>query len=150
MSSILSRLLATSPSNWAPLPLRLGVGAVMIGHGAQKLFGWWGGHGLDATGQFFASSLGLTPGVAWAALVGGTEFFGGLALLLGLGTRFAALGLTVAMAVAAFVVHGGAFFLSNNGMEFALTLMLASLALLIGGGGAASLDARITARNRHT
>lgn len=150
MISFLSRLLTTSSTNWAPLPLRLGVGAVMIGHGAQKLFGWWGGYGLEGTGQFLTSSLGLSPGVAWAALVGGTEFFGGIALLVGLGTRFAALGLTIAMAVAAFTVHRNAFFVANNGMEFALTQMLASLALLIGGGGALSIDARLSAPDRHT
>ncbi len=144
MSSVLSRLLSTNTRNWAPLPLRLAVGAVMIGHGAQKLFGAWGGHGLEATGQFLASSLGLQPGLAWAALVAGTEFFGGLALVLGLGTRIAAAGIAIAMAVAAFVVHGGAFFLSNNGMEFSLTLLLAALSLLISGGGAVSADARLS------
>jgi putative oxidoreductase len=114
----------------------------MIGHGAQKLFGWWGGGGFEGTAAFLSGSLGLEPGLFWAAVVGGTEFFGGLALVLGLGTRLAALGIAIAMGVATTVVHGEAFFLKNNGFEFSLTLLLASVALLITGGGALSVDSR--------
>lgn len=69
-NSILQRLLANSP-NWATLPLRLVLNVVMAAHGAQKLFGWFGGHGLEGTGGFMESNLGLSLGVFWAALAGG-------------------------------------------------------------------------------
>lgn len=146
MNTALPRLIRTDTRNFSMLPLRLAVGAVMIGHGGQKLFGWWGGGGFDATAGFLSGTLGLEPGAFWAALVGGTEFFGGLALLLGLGTRLAALGIAIAMAVATTTVHGGAFFLKDNGFEFSSTLMLAATSLVIAGGGALSIDGRLSAR----
>jgi len=118
----------------------------MIGHGAQKLFGWFGGHGLEATGNFFAENLGLQPGLLMAVLAGGTEFFGGILLVLGLLTRVSGLALVGTMAVAIVTVHPDAFFLSNNGMEYVLTLLLASLTLVIGGGGALSVDRQLASK----
>lgn len=138
--SFKNRLVATSHS-YATIPLRLGVGAIMVGHGAQKLFGWFDGYGLTKAGEAFAS-MGMEPGVLMAALAGGTEFFGGILLILGLFTRVAALALAGTMAVAIAVAHSTAFFLPT-GMEFALILLLASLSLLISGGGAWSLDRRV-------
>ncbi|MCC5833496.1 MAG: DoxX family protein [Opitutales bacterium] len=143
--SIKNTILSTSNSA-AFLPIRIAVGAVMIGHGAQKLFGWWGGHGLQGTAGFFAENLGLEPGMLMAILAGGTEFFGGILLILGLLTRPAALLIAATMAVAIIKVHPDAFFLSNNGMEFALTLLLASVALVIGGAGALSVDRKLANR----
>ncbi|ADE55782.1 DoxX family protein [Coraliomargarita akajimensis] len=140
-----TKLVQTSNS-YAFLPIRLGVGAVMIGHGAQKLFGWFGGHGLEATGNFFAENLGLQPGLLMAVLAGGTEFFGGILLVLGLLTRVSGLALVGTMAVAIVTVHPDAFFLSNNGMEYVLTLLLASLTLVIGGGGALSVDRQLASK----
>jgi len=61
--------------------IRFFTGLVLMPHGAQKLFGWFGGNGLEATAGFFAQNLGLTPGIFWAGLVGATEFFGGVAKL---------------------------------------------------------------------
>ena len=72
----------------------------MAAHGAQKLFGWFGGYGLEGTGQFFAENLGLKPGLLMAALAGGAEFFGGLLLLIGWLTRVAGLSLVGTMAIA--------------------------------------------------
>lgn len=138
--SFKNRLVATSNS-FAPLPLRLGVGAVMIGHGAQKLFGWFGGAGLTKAGEAFAS-MGLEPGNVMAGLAGGTEFLGGILLVLGLFTRVAGLALAVTMGVAIAVAHASSFFLPT-GMEYALILLLASLSLVISGGGALSLDRRV-------
>ena len=69
--------------------VRATIGLFLVPHGAQKLFGWFGGYGLEATGQFFASKLGLPASLALAA--GVIEVFGGLALAFGLGTRLAAL-----------------------------------------------------------
>lgn len=143
--SIKSTILNTSNS-LAFLPVRLAVGAVMIGHGAQKLFGWWGGHGLQGTASFFGEHLGLEPGIFMAILAGSAEFFGGILLILGLLTRPAAALIAFTMAVGIIKVHSDAFFLANNGMEFALTLLLASLTLVIGGAGALSVDRKLAAK----
>lgn len=141
----LKKLLMQTSDSWAFLPLRIGIGLVMMGHGAQKLFGWFGGYGLTGTGQFFAESLGLKPGVLMALLAGGTEFFGGLLLIIGLATRGAGLAIAGTMLVAIITVHPSAFFASNNGMEFPLTLLLGSLTLAIGGAGKLSLDSKLSA-----
>jgi putative oxidoreductase len=139
--SIKTRLVRTNASLWSPLALRLVVGAVMAGHGSQKLFGWFHGYGFEATANAFAG-MGLKPGVVMAGLAGGGEFFGGLLLVLGLFTRLAALNTAVIMAVAIFTAHASAFFLPS-GMEYALTLLAASLVLLETGGGALSVDSKI-------
>jgi putative oxidoreductase len=139
--SLKSRIVRTNASLWSPLVLRLVVGLVMAGHGGQKLFGWFGGYGFDATANAFAG-MGLKPGVAMAALAGGGEFIGGVLLILGLFTRLAALNVAVIMAVAIFTVHAKAFFLPA-GMEYALTLLAAALVLVETGGGALSADSKI-------
>ena len=140
--NIKEQLLNTS-NTLAFLPIRLGVGIVMAAHGAQKLFGWFGGYGLQGTGQFFAENLGLKPGVLMAAMAGGTEFIGGILLILGLSTRIAGISLVGTMVIAIITAHPSAFFASNNGMEYPLTLLLASLTLAIGGGGAFSIDRKL-------
>lgn len=140
MSNRLIARLVSTDAGWAPLALRIPVGIVFAAHGAQKLFGWFGGYGLDGTGQFMGS-LGLNPGYLMALLAGSAEFFGGLALLFGLLVRPAAAALAFAMLVAIFSVHvDKGLFMSNNGYEFALALLAASVALLIGGAGRLSLD----------
>jgi putative oxidoreductase len=139
--SILARILRTD-SSAAPVALRLALGAVFFAHGAQKLFGWWGGHGFANTAKFFESQLGLSPGHLHAALAGGGEIFGGIFLLLGLFTRFAAAQAAVIMGVAIWTVHRSAFF-APAGMEYPLTLLLIAVALVFTGGGALSLDARL-------
>lgn len=138
--SLISRVMSTR-ADWAPLALRLPVGIIFAAHGAQKLFGWFGGYGLTGTAQWM-ESIGLAPGVLMVLLAGGAEFFGGLALIVGLLVRPAALALSVAMLVAIFTVHiSHGLFMSNNGYEFALALLAASVSLLISGGGSASVDA---------
>lgn len=128
----------------ALLPIRLGVGATMAAHGAQKLFGWFGGYGLEGTGQFFAENLGLKPGILMAALAGGTEFFGGLLLLVGLLTRIAGLSLVATMAVAIVTTYTGVFFAQGGGIEYPLILLLVSLTFVIAGGGAFSVDRKLS------
>ena len=141
----LQRLLATS-AGWGPLALRLPIGIIFVAHGAQKLFGAFGGYGLEGTGQFMAS-LGLTPGYLMALLAGSAEFFGGLALLLGVLVRPAAVALAFAMLVAIFSVHiGKGLFMANNGYEYALALVAASVSLLISGAGRLSVDAALASR----
>jgi putative oxidoreductase len=141
-SQILSQMVSTR-SSLATLALRVPVGLVFMAHGGQKLYGWFGGYGLEGTGQWLAS-IGIEPGYLMALLVGGAEFFGGLALLLGLLVRPAAAVLAFAMLVAIFSVHiGNGLFMSNNGYEFALALLAISVSLVFSGAGSVSLDRRL-------
>ena len=124
----------------AALFLRLPVGIILAAHGAQKLFGWFGGYGLEGTGQWMAS-IGLAPGFLMALLAGSAEFFGGLALILGFLTRPAAAVSAFTMVVAIFSVHfEHGLFMSNNGYEFALALLAATAALTLQGAGKYSID----------
>lgn len=123
--------------------VRITTGLLLMPHGAQKLFGWFGGHGLEATGQFFAGSLGLEPGILFAFLAGFVEFFGGLALVLGLLTRPAALGVAVLMGVAMTVHLPNGFFWSAGGYEYPLMWGLLAVAIFLRGGGEASLDRKL-------
>ena len=125
---------------WASLALRIPVGIILVAHGAQKLFAWFGGYGLKGTAQFMASQ-GLEPGYLMALLAGSAEFFGGIALILGLLVRPAAAVSAFTMLVAGIVVHSSSgLFLSNGGFEFALALFSITLALVFLGGGKLSLD----------
>lgn len=138
----IKNIIATNNS-YSALALRLPLGIIFAAHGAQKLFGWFGGYGLEGTGQWMAS-IGLEPGVLLAALSGSAEFFGGLFLIIGLLTRPTALVLAVTMLVAIFSVHiTNGLFMSNNGYEFALALLAGVVSLLISGGGRASADSVI-------
>ncbi|MBF22258.1 MAG: DoxD-like family protein [Pusillimonas sp.] len=135
-----SRRLLQTEQRWAPLVLRVVAGVIFFAHGAQKLFGWFGGYGLTGTGQFM-DSLGLSPGYAMALLAGSAEFFGGLALIIGLLVRPASVILAVTMVVAILSVHiGNGLFMSNNGYEFALALLAMTVSLLLSGAGKLSLD----------
>lgn len=138
-ASLITRMLNTSDS-FAPMVLRVPAGIIFMAHGAQKLFGAFGGYGLEGTGQWMAS-IGLEPGYLMALMAGSAEFFGGMAILIGLLVRPAAAALAFAMLVAIFAVHiGHGLFVSNNGYEFALSLLAMSVSLLISGGGNLSLD----------
>ncbi len=129
-----------SQASFAPLALRIPVGITFMAHGAQKLFGWFGGYGLEGTGQWMAS-IGLEPGYLMALGAGSAEFFGGLFILLGLLTRPAALVLAATMVVAILSVHiGNGLFMANNGYEFGLALLAVSVSLVISGGGKLSVD----------
>jgi len=141
----IQRLLATDAA-WAPLALRLAAGIIFTAHGAQKLFGAFGGYGLEGTGQFMAS-IGLTPGYLMALLAGGAEFFGGLALIVGFLVRPSAAALAVAMLVAIFAVHiDKGLFIAQNGYEFALSLFAMAVALVTSGGGRLSVDRALSQR----
>lgn len=140
MNNRLIQGLVTTNAGWGPLALRIPVGIIFAAHGAQKLFGWFGGYGLEGTGQWM-TSIGLNPGYLMALLAGSAEFFGGLALLVGLLVRPAGAVLAFAMLVAIFSVHlGNGLFMSNNGYEFGLALLAVSISLMVSGAGRASLD----------
>ncbi|AXO87875.1 DoxX family protein [Pseudomonas parafulva] len=144
MSPTFKALLSTRAGFGVSL-LRVLVGFIFMAHGAQKLFGWFGGYGLEGTGQWM-ESIGLAPGYLMAMLSGSAEFFGGLGLLLGLLARPAALVLSATLVVAIFTVHiSNGLFMANNGYEFALALMAGTLAILLEGAGRVSLD-RLIAR----
>jgi putative oxidoreductase len=136
----LLKTLTESNAGYSALALRVPVGIIFMAHGAQKLFGWFGGYGLEGTAGWM-ESIGLAPGLLMAFLAGSGEFFGGLFILLGLLTRPAAAVLAVTMIVAIFSVHlVNGLFMSNNGYEFGLALLAASVSLALSGAGKASLD----------
>ncbi len=143
MNSLIKSVLTTR-AGYGLTILRVIVGIAFIAHGSQKLFGAFGGYGLEGTAQYM-ESLGLTPGYLMALLSGSAEFFGGLGLLLGLLARPAAALVTVLLLVAIFTVHiGNGFFMANNGYEYALALLGGALAVLIEGAGRLSPDRVIT------
>jgi len=138
---IIHKVLATN-DQWSTLSLRIVLGIIFIAHGAQKLFGWFGGYGLQGTAGFFESQLGMSPGILWAFMAGAGEFFGGILVLVGLFTRLGAANLAFTMLVAIYTVHSGAFF-APEGMEYPLALFAASVSLVISGGGQLSIDRQI-------
>jgi putative oxidoreductase len=130
-----------------PLILRLTLAIVMFPHGAQKVLGWFGGHGLKGTLAFFAKS-GIPAPLALLALA--AEFLGPIGLALGLLTRVAAFGIACVMLVAIVTVHTPHGFFMNwmgnqkgEGFEFHLLALGIALALIIGGAGLWSLDAML-------
>ncbi|WP_440905677.1 DoxX family protein [Catenovulum sp. SX2] len=139
MKALIQKL-STSTAGYSTLALRVPVGIIFMAHGAQKLFGWFGGYGLEGTGGWM-ESIGLAPGFLMALLAGSAEFFGGLFILLGLLTRPAAIALAFTMLVAIFSVHfANGLFMSNNGYEFGLALLAASVSLALSGSGKAAVD----------
>jgi putative oxidoreductase len=123
------------------LVLRIVVGLLFMGHGAQKLFGWFGGHGLQGTAGFFEQGLGLKPGKVHATGAGAAEFFGGLLLALGLLTPLAAAALIATMAVAVATVHWSkGVWSTEGGYEYNAVLMAVAFAVTAVGPGNWSLD----------
>ena len=121
--------------------LRVLVGVIFLAHGGQKLFVY----GFEGVSGAFAQ-MGVPMAGVMGPFVALVEFFGGLALVVGLLTRLAALGLAITMVVAILLVHLKAGFFSPAGIEFPLTLLAATAALALAGPGAHSADALIAAR----
>lgn len=138
-TSIIKNILATQ-TTVSTLPLRLIAGVIFAAHGSQKLFAWFGGYGLEGTGQWM-DSIGLGPGYFMAMMAGSAEFFGGLLLIAGLLTRPTSIILAITMLVAIVKVHlNNGLFLENDGYEFGLALLAMTLTLAIQGAGKFSLD----------
>ena len=134
------RLIATS-STWFTLPIRFGLGAVMIAHGAQKVLGSFGGPGFNA---FIANNTPfgfMRPAWLWMAAAALSELVGGLLVALGFLTRVGAFFIACTMLTAIAGVHWtSGFFASNRGYEYPLSLLAMAVALVIAGGGQASVD----------
>ena len=146
MTTSLIQKITNTTSGIASTILRIPVGLILMAHGAQKLFGAFGGYGLEGTGQFMAS-LGLEPGYLMALLAGSAEFFGGLALVIGLLVRPASIVVAFTMLIAIFTVHiSNGLFMSNNGYEYALTLLIVAVSLAFSGAGSFSVDKALSAK----
>ena len=140
------RLIATS-STWFTLPIRLGLGAVMIAHGAQKVLGSFNGPGFKT---FIAANTPFSfmrPTWLWLGAAALSELVGGLLVAFGLLTRVGAFFIACTMLTAVIGVHWvGGFFASNRGYEYPLSLLAMSVALIIAGGGQASVDKVLSGR----
>ncbi len=136
----ITNIITKTEQSFTALPLRLVAGLIFTAHGAQKLFAWFGGYGLDGTGQWM-ESIGLAPGYLMALMAGSAEFFGGLFLIIGFLTRPTSFVLAITMLVAIFSVHiDNGLFMTNNGYEFGLALFAMSVSLMFSGAGKLSLD----------
>lgn len=142
------RMIFGTQNDWAGLIMRLTLGAVMLPHGLQKVFGFFGGAGLQATMNTFTTKLGLPAPVAVLVIL--AESAGALGLIFGFCTRLCALGIALVMGGAIFFVHARYGFFMNwtgggggEGFEYHLLAIGLAVALLIHGGGKGSLDQRI-------
>jgi putative oxidoreductase len=147
---MIRKLMATSNGYALTVP-RLLLGIVFFAHGAQKMLGWFGGSGFSGTMGFFTGQLHIPGPLAFLAIA--AEFFGGLGLLVGLLTRLAASGILVVMLVAVGTVHyHNGFFMNwsgdqkGEGFEYHLLAIAIALALMIGGGGALSIDRSLSVK----
>lgn len=146
----MKRLFQTD-DGWAGLILRVILGVVMFPHGAQKLFGWFGGYGFSATMATFSDKMHIPAAVAFLVIM--AESAGAVGLLLGCLTRVAAFGILCNMVGAVLLVHWPHGFFMNwfgtqagEGFEYHLLAIAMSLVLIIGGGGRWSLDRIISAK----
>ncbi|MEW6746181.1 MAG: DoxX family protein [Planctomycetota bacterium] len=144
------RLVATS-GGVSSLVLRLGLGIVMLPHGAQKVLGVWGGHGFSATLDHFTGGMGTPLPLALLAIA--AEFLGSLGLVVGFLGRVAALGIGVTMAVAAVMAHlGNGFFMNwagqqkGEGFEYHILAVAIALGLVLRGSGSLSIDRWLQAK----
>ncbi|WML54931.1 DoxX family protein [Neobacillus sp. PS3-12] len=123
------------------LLIRLVIGVLFIGHGAQKLFGWFGGYGLKGTGGWF-ESIGMKPGVTMALMAGLTELVGGVLFALGLVTPLGGILIAATMVIAIAKVHGAnGLWSTSNGYEYNLVLLAVTIGIALVGPGKYALDA---------
>lgn len=145
---MLQKLIATS-ATWFALPIRLALGAVMVAHGAQKVLGSFDGPGFNAFISGNTPFSFMRPTWLWLAAAAFAEFVGGLLVIIGFLTRPAAFLIACTMLTAIVGVHwSGGFFAANRGYEYPLSLLAMSVALMIAGGGQASVDRALTGGRR--
>ncbi|MFB7141789.1 DoxX family protein [Gottfriedia sp. NPDC056225] len=122
------------------LIIRLVIGLLFVGHGAQKLFGWFGGYGLKGTGGWF-DSIGMKPGVTIALFAGLAELIGGILFALGLFTPLAGIIIAGTMVMAIIKVHApNGLWATSNGYEYNLTLVAVAIGVALIGPGQYALD----------
>lgn len=138
------RKLIVTSNWWATVPIRLALGVVFLGHGAQKVLGSFGGPGFNAFISGQTPFPFMRPAWLWLGAAALSELIGGVLILLGLFTRVGAFVIACIMLTAIFGVHLNAGFFLPRGYEFSMTLLAISLALLISGGGALSVDLALT------
>ena len=142
------RLIATSPT-WFTLPIRLALAAVMIAHGSQKVLGSFGGSGFNSFISGNTPFSFMRPTWLWLSAAAFAEFVGGLLVGLGFLTRIAAFLIACTMLTAVIGVHWtGGFFAANRGYEYPLSLLAMGIALMIAGGGQASVDRALSGGRR--
>ena len=147
------RSLFVTTDSQAQLVLRIGLALVILPHGLQKVFGWFGGFGLYGTMEFFTDTMGLPWLLGLAAI--GAESIGAVLVVIGAATRIAAASIGVTMTTAMLMVHAEhGFFMnwfgtqSGEGVEFFLLAIALATGLVLGGGGALSID-RVLSRRFH-
>ena len=123
--------------------LRIVLGAVLVPHGCQKLFGWFGGMGFERFSGLF-DQLEYKPGVFWVAVVALTELVGGIMLIFGFFTRFAAAGVAIFMINAVWFTSAKGFFWTAGGSEFSILILAVAFVFLIRGGGEYSIDSKMS------
>ena len=137
--------LTRTSENWAMLPIRLALGAIMFAHGAQKVFGVWGGPGFNQWINRDAPFPEMRPSWLWLGAAAVSEFLGGALVIIGLYTRVGAFLITCVMLTAILGVHWrSGFFINAGGFEYALPLLGMAAALMVHGGGSASIDAQMS------
>ena len=141
------RKIISTTASWTPLPLRLALAAIFIGHGAQKVFGSFGGPGFAKFTSFPAPFPFMRPAWLWMGAAALAELIGGALLLFGFLTRVGAFLIACTMLTAIIGVHWPAFF-GGSGIEYPLSLLAGCLALLISGGGMASVDRKLSSGRR--
>lgn len=151
MNALFQPLFRTDTS-FAPLVVRVALGTVILPHGLQKLFGWFGGYGFNPTMDYFTSGLGLPWLVGFLVII--AESFGALALIAGFLTRAAACGIGTVMVGAAWIAHRSHFFMDwsgqqgAQGFQFHLLAIGMALALVLTGGGRWSVDGYLARQRR--
>lgn len=141
------RKLISTSGTWIPLPLRLAMAAVFIGHGAGKVLGSFNGPGLAKFSAFPPPFPSMRPAWLWMGAAAVCELISGILVLLGLLTRLGAFLIFCIMLVAVVGVHWPGFF-APEGIEYPMSLLAISLALLISGGGKASVDLAMSSSGR--
>jgi putative oxidoreductase len=149
----MKQMIFNTNNSVAPLAVRLLLGIVLFPHGAQKLLGWFGGMGFEASMGFFTGTVGLPWIIGFLVII--IEFFGPLALILGAATRLWSLAILVVMAGIIFTTANDYFFMNwfgnqkSEGAEFFLLAIGMSASLIISGAGRFSVDALLSERNDH-
>jgi putative oxidoreductase len=136
--------LTKTSENWAILLIRIALGTIMFAHGAQKVLGWWGGPGFNQWTNQAAPFPEMRPAWLWMGAAALSELVGGAMVLIGLYTRIGAFLIAIVMLVAILGVHWkSGLFIKDGGFEFPLALFGMAAALLIHGGGSASIDSQM-------